>query len=57
MLAEGTTGVTEELGLEQFVGKRRAVEIAEAPLTARAQAVDRARDEFLADSLSPSNGR
>jgi hypothetical protein len=47
--------VTEELGLEQFIGKRGAVQIAEPSLTARAEAMNRTRDEFLANAALAFN--
>src|SRR4029453_15109370 len=45
---EGALLEAEELGLEQVVGQRAAVDRDEAPRGARALLVDRARDELLA---------
>ena len=47
---EGASGVAKELRLEEFVRKRRAVEIAEPALATRAQAVNGTRHELLSDS-------
>ena len=42
--------VAEELALEQLVRNRRAVDLDERPLAARAARVDDVRDELLADA-------
>ena len=45
---EGAARVAEELGFDQVVAERRAVDRAEAPRVARRELVDRPRDQFLA---------
>ena len=46
--------VAEQLGLDQLVGDRRAVDLHEALAAAQAVAVDRARHQFLAHAaLAP----
>ena len=45
--------VAEQLGLDEFVGKRRAVHVAEAPFAARAQVMDGAGDQLLPDAALP----
>src|SRR5690606_29100975 len=42
--------VPEELALEQLVGDRRAVDLHEGPVAARAARMDHVRDELLADA-------
>ena len=47
--------VAEELRLDQLLGDGRAVDLHEALAAAQAVAMDGARDELLADPLSPSD--
>ncbi len=47
---EGAAGVAKELRLEEFVRKRRAVEIAEPAFATRAQGVNGTRHELLSHS-------
>jgi hypothetical protein len=46
--------MTEQLRLDEVVGQRRAVDVAESPIAARAQLMNRARDQLLADAAFPS---
>ena len=49
-VGEAALHVTEQLGLEQRVGKSRAVDRDERPASPRAAVVNQTRDDFLADA-------
>ena len=50
---EGAARVAEELGLEQFVGERGAVDGAEPAMTPRPMLMQRPRDQLLAAAALP----
>ena len=54
---EGAARVAEQLRLEQLVGQRRAVDVAEPALAPRAELVHRPRHQLLADAALPFDQR
>ncbi len=52
---EGALLVAEQLGLDQFVGNRGAVDLHERQFAARAAGVDGTRHQFLADAALPGD--
>ena len=47
---EGALGMAKELGLEQVIGQRRAIDIAKAPFAPRAELMQGAGNELLTGS-------